>query len=109
MSKRTVIVCHGNSNNESWVEREFKHANIATGGIYTGDCPDCNAKKSMVFDPDLGHYICTSDNCYKPTLIIINKTMAMGKSEQRINNMWGPWEQKVLLENKSYCGFEEPQ
>lgn len=39
MVKRSIII--GHPNNESWVEREFKRAGMTTGGIYTGDCPDC--------------------------------------------------------------------
>ena len=53
---------------------------MATGGIVTGDCPDCKAKHSIVFIPGLGRCVCTHCN-YAPAHITINKTQAMGKSE----------------------------
>lgn len=83
MSKKTVIVNHGNPNNPSWIEREFKRANEreASGGIVTGGC-------------------CIDDCTH--TLVIMNKTSAMGKSEQMLNSWRYPWEQKVLPEHKSF-------
>lgn len=67
MSKRTVIISHGHPNNQSWIEREFKRANMGeTGGSVIGD--------RLIAD-------------YTPTLIIMNNTSAMGKSEQRISTL----------------------
>ena len=80
MSKRSIIVSHGHPNNPSWVEREFKRAGMATGGVYTGDCPDCKAKGSMVYMPDGNQYACVGCG-YHHTHVTINKTAAVGKSE----------------------------
>ena len=66
MNKKTVIVNHSNPENQSWVEREFNRADMATGGIVKSDC--------------------LIDDCTH-TLIIMNKTSAMGKSEQRLNSI----------------------
>lgn len=66
MDKKTIIVGHGNPNNESWVKREFERANM------------------LIAD-------------YTPTLITINKTRAMGKSEQMLNGMDIPGNKRYSL------------
>lgn len=58
----------------------------ATGGIVTGDCPDCRVKGSMVFSLGLGRCYCTHCS-YSPTHITIKKTHAMGKSEAMFNGV----------------------